>query len=312
MSTLNALQDMDRARAEAFFEAADPVELVAAVAATSDEELLAHVQRPEIRSAAVLGILARLDEFAVPEQLAKLHGVARFDLTAGGELRERHALRFADGGIDLLEDHPVDAPRDVAVRTSVLRFVRLVSGERNAALEFLGGTLDIEGDELMALDVGGLFRIPGRQDVALDPRALDPVDVATVLGGVPTRHLRRVMAGDIRRIVLEEIFRRLPDFVDRERSAEVSMRIGFRLTGAADGEVERYVVEVDRGRAAVHPGEVDGVDATVTCEGHDFLRLATGHLNPVSGVLRRQLRVKGDRARALLLSSVIDIPSARG
>jgi putative sterol carrier protein len=48
----------------------------------------------------------------------------------------------------------------------------------------------------------------------------------------------------------------------------------------------------------------------VTCEGHDFLRLATGHLNPVYGVLRGHLKVKGDQTKALQLSSVLDIPQA--
>ena len=48
----------------------------------------------------------------------------------------------------------------------------------------------------------------------------------------------------------------------------------------------------------------------MTCEGHDFLKLATGHLNPVFGVLRGHLKVKGDPAKALQLSSVIDIPQA--
>jgi putative sterol carrier protein len=52
-------------------------------------------------------------------------------------------------------------------------------------------------------------------------------------------------------------------------------------------------------------------DATLTCEGHDYLRLATGHLNPVTGVLKGQLKVKGDRAKALQLSSVINIPRPR-
>jgi putative sterol carrier protein len=52
-------------------------------------------------------------------------------------------------------------------------------------------------------------------------------------------------------------------------------------------------------------------DATVTCEAHDYLRLATGHLNPVTAVLKGQLKVRGDKAKALRLSSVIDIPQPR-
>lgn len=38
------------------------------------------------------------------------------------------------------------------------------------------------------------------------------------------------------------------------------------------------------------------------------MRAAPGHLNPVLGVLRGHLKVRGDQARALQLSSVLDIP----
>ena len=44
---------------------------------------------------------------------------------------------------------------------------------------------------------------------------------------------------------------------------------------------------------------------------HDYLRLASGHLNHVSGVSTCQLTVKGDTAKALPFSSVINFPKAR-
>ena len=90
--------------------------------------------------------------------------------------------------------------------------------------------------------------------------------------------------------------------------------IGFRLLGNPSGEPERFVVRVREGVATVETvgpdgdAEDDRRDATVTCEAHDYLRLATGHLNPLTGVLKGQLKVKGDRAKALKLASVIDIP----
>ena len=49
----------------------------------------------------------------------------------------------------------------------------------------------------------------------------------------------------------------------------------------------------------------------MTCEAHEFLRLATGHLSAVTGVLRGQLKIRGDKAKALQLSTVIDFPKAR-
>ncbi|MCB8955955.1 MAG: SCP2 sterol-binding domain-containing protein [Nocardioides sp.] len=309
---LSVLRTAGHEEAAAFFADADPEALVAAVSATGDDELLALIGRDEIRPAAIEGILGRLHEYAVPDRLALLHGTVRIDLERRGRLLERHGLRFAGGEIELLPYLSGQEPVDVVLRTSILRFVRLVSGERNAGLEYLSGKLDIEGDAVLALAVGGMFRVPGTTGVAVDPTALDPIEVATVLKDAPRDHLKRVMASGFRPIVLGEVFRRLPDFVDPVRAADVELAVGFRLLGNPTGEVERYLVRVSGGVATVTTGDQgEQRDATVTCESHDFVRLATGHMNPVAGVIKGQLKVKGDKAKALQLTSVIDIPHSR-
>lgn len=299
--------------ATAFFASVAPETLVEAVRQTSDAELLQLIARDEVRPAAVAGILTRLHEYAISERLADLRGVVRFDLERRGTLLERQGLAFEAGTMRPLTDVSGTTPVDVVLKTSLLRFVRMISGERNAGLEYLSGKLDIEGDAMLALAVGGIFRVPGTGQVAMDPTTLDPVDVATALSGVDADHLKRVMSSGFRPIVLGEIFRRLPDFVNADKAAKVRLVIGFRLLGNPSGEIERYVVRIEGGAATVTTG-VDGDeerDATVTCEGHDYLRLATGHLNPVTGVLKGQLKVKGDKAKALRLSSVIEIPRSR-
>ena len=69
------------------------------------------------------------------------------------------------------------------------------------------------------------------------------------------------------------------------------------------------MAEVLGGAAADAVGREER-SATVTCAAHDFLRLATGHLSPVTGVLRGQLKVRGDKAAALRLAGAFDIPTA--
>jgi putative sterol carrier protein len=288
----------------------DPELLVLAVRETSDDDLLAVLAREGVRPVVVRSLLSRLHEYAVPEALAVIDGTVSFVLDRRGRVLEEHTIGLHGGTLEVLEF----GPSDVTLRTSLLRFVRIISGERNAGLEYLSGKLDIDGDADLALAVGGLFRVPGSDTVAVDPRTLDPVEVATALGEVKGDHLKKVMRSGFRTVVLEEIFRRLPDFVDQQRAAKSDLVVGFRLTGNPSGEIERYVVEITGGAATVTTGDSGSAtdrDATVTCEGHDFLRLATGHLNPVLGVLRGQLKVKGDQAKALQLSSVIDIPKPR-
>jgi putative sterol carrier protein len=312
VTDLSSLRDVDPVGVRAFLVTTGAEDLVDAIRDASDDDLVALVERAEVRHVAVEVILARLHEYAVAERVALLHGVVRFDLVRNGHLLERHGIELRGGEIIPRPDIDVDEPVDVVLTTGVVRFLRLVSGERNAGLEYLAGGLDIVGDAGLAIGMGGIFRVPGTRQVAMDPTQLDPVDVATVLRTVPPGHLRKVMASGFRPIVLGEIFRRLPEFVNERKAHDVHLTVGFRLLGNPTGEVERYVVRVHDGVVTVDSGEPgEKRDATVTCEAHDYLRLATGHLSPVMGVLKGQLKVRGDKAKALQLSSILDIPTAR-
>lgn len=266
--------------------------------------------------AEAVALLERLPEHALPDRLAALRGVVRFDLTHGGNDVTRIVAVLADGAVEVRADTGESV--DVVLRMPADHLPELVGGGANAGLDLLAGRLVVEGDAGLALALGGVFVVPGTEadPVAVDPRALDPVAVARTLVGVPTAHLRSVMAGGFRHVVLEEVFTRLPGFLDAGRAARCDLTVGFRLTGRDDGECERYVVRVVDGRCrTAGPGLGDTEvperrDATITCTGHDFLRLATGHLAPVTGVLKGQLKVKGDKAKALQLLAVLDIPSA--
>lgn len=257
-------------------------------------------------------LLAALPTYAVAERLAEVRAVLRVDLVRGREHLATATARIADGDVVVLPPGAEPAP-DVVLRAGPDVLAGICTGELNAGMEFVRGSLDIEGDTALALAVGGMIRRAGTSDTPVDPRDLDPVEVADALGEVKGDHLEKVMRSGFRGVVLGEIFDRLPEYVNPRKAAQVRFTIGFRLTGNPSGEVERYLVTIDHGTATVVAGDSDAAerDATVTCEGHDFLRLATGHLNPVLGVLRGRLKVKGDRAKALQLSSVIDIPQAR-
>jgi putative sterol carrier protein len=201
----------------------------------------------------------------------------------------------------------------VTITADVVDFVRLVTGQANAALLYLGARLQIDGDEMLALAVGSVFIVPGSDHAAVDPTSLDPVDVATAVATTSGKHMRSVMEGGFRPIVLEEVFRRFPDFIDTGKAGDLSLSVGFRIGGRKDGEVDRFVVHLEDGVCTIETSPPEGQrrDATITLEGADFLRLATGQLHPVRGVLTGALKVKGDRAKALALNAVMVPPQPR-
>ncbi|MDR6176328.1 hypothetical protein QE364_002185 [Nocardioides zeae] len=207
--------------------------------------------------------------------------------------------------------------RSVVVRCTPLTFARLVTGQCSAPLELLADRLGVEGDAATVLDAGRVLRCPANGTALVYPAGLEPRAVASALRGVSTAHLRSVMRGPFRDVVLGEVARRLPEHV-RPEAARRRVTAVLRVTGPSRDDApevtDRFVVTMTDGRAKVT--RLTGPDAppatrrdvTLTCTGEDFLRLATGHLHPVTAVLRGRLAVRGDRTAALQLSTALDIP----
>jgi putative sterol carrier protein len=292
-----------------YFCTTDVLEITEVIRSADDAELRRLIDLEHFRAAGVVAILDRFAEFADPDRLREIDGVVRFELARSKKDAECHTVRFRDGVVAI----DGDARPDVVIAADIVDFVRLVTGESNAALLYLGARLGITGEELLALAVGTVFRVPGSDRLAVDPTALDPVDVATAVATTSGKHMRSVMEGGFRPIVLDEVFRRFPEFVDADKASVVELCVGFRIGGRRDGEVDRFVVHVADGACTIEtdPPEGQRRDATITIEGADFLRLVTGQLHPVRGVLTGAMKVKGDRSKALALNAVMVPPKPR-
>jgi len=237
-----------------FFRTTDVLEITDLIRSASDADLHRLIELDHFREAGVVAILDRFAEFADPVRLAEIKGVVRFELARPRQADECHTARFESGTVTL--DSSADP--DVTIAADLVDFVRLVTGESNAALLYLGAKLGIVGDELLALSVGSVFTLPGSDRAAVDPSALDPVDVATAVATTSDKHMRAVMQGGFRPIVLEEVFRRFPDFIDAGKSADLTLSVGFRIGGRGDGEVDRYVVHVADGTCTIETSPPEG------------------------------------------------------
>ena len=300
---------MSAEEVRAFLRSSDILEVTEVIRSATDDELRGLIDLEHFRAEGVVAILERFAEFSDTERLGLIAGVVRFELARSRKNSECHTARFADGVVTL----EPEARPDVTIAADIVDFVRLVTGESNAALLYLGDRLHIDGEALLALAVGSVFRVPGSDEAAVDPTALDPVDVATAVATTSSKHMRAVMEGGFRPIVLEEVFRRFPDFIDPGKAQDLTLTVGFRIGGRRDGEVDRYCVHVADGgcRIETDPPEGQRRDATISLDGADFLRLATGQLHPVRGVLTGAMKVKGDRAKALALNAVMQPPQPR-
>lgn len=291
------------------FAGVDAEEIARMVVETPDRELRALIDDDAIREAALEAGFGRFGEFAVPERLAAVTGLVRFVVRRGKAVDEAYDARFAGGVVDV-EPAGTDEP-DLTISTDAITFLRLLSGTASAALLVLAGDIRVVGDEDLALQVGGVFRVPGTDGVAVDPTTLDAIEVAGVISKAKDAHLREVMKGGFRPVVLDEIFRRFPEYLDERRSAKLRLAACFKIGGGA-GEDDRYLVEIDHGVCTVTPDGEGKRSVTIALGGAEFLKLATGNLNPTMAFMKGSLKVKGDLSAALALSSAVRIPTAKG
>lgn len=217
----------------AFFSDNDAGTITRLIHDAPDAELGTLVADDDVRAEAVLAILSRFPEFADRDRLAGIEGVVCFDLARAGGPNECHTARFSGGSVEILAD---ETARDVTIGADIVDFVRLVTGQRNAALLYLADELAVDGDAMLALAVGTVFQVPDTRTAVVDPSALDPVDVATAVARTSARHMREVMADGFRDIVLDEVFRRSPTSCSRRRPERSSSP---SASGSAAGRTAR-------------------------------------------------------------------------
>ena len=231
-----------------------------------------------------------------------------------GPNRERFVVAFDDGRVEVGRDLDVE-PR-VTLELDAVDFLRLATGNADPATLFLSGRLGLAGDELFAVEMASYLRIPGAEgevsaERAIDPSAVDAERMAATVRDAPDAALRRGMQGPFRELILDEVFRRFPEYFKRGPSGS-EVVIGFKITGRADGGADRY-------RVLIRDDEVQttkDLDAeprvTIVMDGVHFLKLVTGNANPVMNFMTGKIKVRGDLGFAAQIPGLFHIPSATG
>lgn len=273
------------------------------LAARDDAQVAELLGSAAIRQDALVAALASLGSSVV---WSGAHGRLRLEVVLpDGELEA--ATVWFDGVSAQLA--PTDE-HETVLRVPLVPLVRLLTGQADGALLYLAGVLQIVGREDLVLALGTGIRVGPDARPLVDPAALDPLAVSRAIAGVGLDHLSVVMAGGFRHLVLSEVFGRLPEFVLAEKAARVRVGVAFEIGGRDDGLIDRYVVRILDGACTVvaDPTATEDVDATLELDGHEFLRLVLGHLNPVRGVLSGQVKVRGQVVKALGFNAVMQIP----
>ncbi len=291
----------------------DPAAL-ARLVAELPEDTMREVLTGEAVAAAVDQVIARFPEFVDAERTEGARSAVGWIVT-GGDRPDRFIVAFDDGTVRAGRDLE-DEPR-VTLELDAVDFLRLATGNADPTTLFLSGRLTLTGEQLFAIEMASFLRIPGAEgetaaERVLDPGAVDATRIAAVVRDAPDDALRRGMEGEIRELILDEIFRRFPEYFRRGPLDASEVALAFKITGRADGGADRYRVLI-RGDEVIAGRDLD-VDprVTIVMDGVDFLKLVTGNANPVMSFLSGKLKIRGDLGFAAQIPGLFRIPSAAG
>ncbi len=134
--------------------------------------------------------------------------------------------------------------------------------------------------------------------------------LARAIRRAPDTRLEQLMrTPPVRRVVLEGIFRQMPQHLVAQQASGVNAVVRWRITGRADGGADTYQLHIAGGRCRVSRG-VDGPDpqVTITLGGTELLQLAIGDLDPMQAYFSGRIELAGDIMLAARLGSLFHIP----
>jgi hypothetical protein len=117
---------------------------------------------------------------------------------------------------------------------------------------------------------------------------------------------------ELRKVFVDEIFRRMSDHVVPEKVRDICAVVGWRFTdGSGDDGYDRYQTVLEDGMCVSAPDLGRDPDITLTLSVDDFMRLATGNAAAPTMFMTGRVKLKGDYALAMRLNGYFDIPSAQ-
>jgi putative sterol carrier protein len=264
-----------------------------------------------VRPVTVDDIIRRFPRFVDTWGAAGVTGVVRWELIGAGGRIDRFTLLVDDGAVKVGRE--LTDPPQVTLRLDVIGFLKLAQGTGDPSTMALAGDLEIDGDAWFALDLLRLFWIPTSNGVVRlgGPAKVDVGAVARLVRVLPDRYLRPRLHGAVRQILLDEIFERMPQYLDERRAAGVDALVSWQITGRPGGGLDEYRTLVRAGTCTVgaRPELPGRPRVSIRTEPAVFLKLVTGNAQPVSAFLRRRLSIKGDLLFASRLPRIFRIPS---
>jgi predicted lipid carrier protein YhbT len=286
----------------------DAAEVAKLVAGVPDEELRKAL-KGDARAAALDEIFRRFPEFVDRRRTRGVDAVIQWCISRNGRgAADRYVVELRNGHCRAGRD--IEGEPSVSFELDAVDLLRLVTATASAQIMVVTGRMKVAGDPELAIRTAGFFKVAGGNGrVDVDPASVDAIELARAVRSARDDDLREALGGPLREVILSEVFRRFPEYLDPSAARGMDAAIKWKLGGRADGEHDRWVVELRKGKCVTGKQLDSEPKVTLVLGAAEFLKLVTGNANPTRMFLTGKLRVKGDLLFAASLPRIFRIPS---
>ena len=128
----------------------------------------------------------------------------------------------------------------------------------------------------------------------------------------PPQRLEQIMRSPARRPVLDGIFWQMPKQLNTSAAAGTTTMIQWVITGRTDGANDIYQLVIEDGQAHTERGEGLDPRLTVTLDGVEFLKLASGNADPMQAYFTGRIQLSGDIMVAAKMAQMFSMPGMAG
>ena len=141
----------------------------------------------------------------------------------------------------------------------------------------------------------------------------DASQLAAMVGEVPDEQLAEGMANpEGRKLVLDEIFRRMSEHADPSRIEGIDAVVHFEITDAPGGGSDVYEAVIRDGKVEASNEPKEQPKVKITTAPVPFLKLVTGQQSGPVLFMTGKLKLEGDVMFASRMTSFFRIPTGAG
>jgi putative sterol carrier protein len=165
-------------------------------------------------------------------------------------------------------------------------------------------------DEQQFVQLIDVLEMLGRVGTGIELAAMRTDTFVWFVSRASTQQLDHLMTHrHLRRLVFDEIFRRMAEHLNTEKAAGLEAVVHWRITGGTGhGGYDRFETVIADGRCVSGQDPTADPRVTLTLGPTDFLRAVTGSANVAMLFMRGKVKAKGDIAFAAGLINYFDLP----